>query len=109
MYLLQILLLFGCVDASAATCHYNLKRKRSVLIFVGGEKEQLMTEPGNHKVYLLNRKGFVKLALQYGCDLVPMVCYASLKCCIIAYAVLVCNTVCVRRERGIRHVALPGR
>jgi len=43
------------------------------LIFVGGEKEQLMTKPGSHKIYLLSRKGFVKLALQYGCDLVPMV------------------------------------
>jgi hypothetical protein len=61
------------VDASSATCHYNLKRDRSILIFIGGEKEQLMTEPGCHKIYLLNRKGFVKLALQYGCDLIPMV------------------------------------
>jgi 2-acylglycerol O-acyltransferase 2 len=69
----QILLLIGCVDASSATCHYNLKRDRSILIFIGGEKEQLMTEPGCHKIYLLNRKGFVKLALQYGCDLIPMV------------------------------------
>ena len=32
-----------------------------------------MTKPGSHKIYLLSRKGFVKLALQYGCDLVPMV------------------------------------
>lgn len=32
-----------------------------------------MTKPGSHKIYLANRKGFVKLALQYGCDLVPMV------------------------------------
>ena len=69
----QILLFLGCVDASSYTCHYNLKRGRSILIFIGGEKEQLMTEPGNHKIYLRNRKGFVKLALQYGCDLIPMV------------------------------------
>eukprot|EP00428_Durinskia_dybowskii_P082304 CAMPEP_0170444136 /NCGR_PEP_ID=MMETSP0117_2-20130122/48364_1 /TAXON_ID=400756 /ORGANISM="Durinskia baltica, Strain CSIRO CS-38" /LENGTH=94 /DNA_ID=CAMNT_0010704919 /DNA_START=238 /DNA_END=522 /DNA_ORIENTATION=+ len=42
----EILLFLGCVDASSYTCHYNLKRGRSILIFIGGEKEQLMTEPG---------------------------------------------------------------
>jgi len=63
----------GCVDASAQTAHYNLRRGRSILIFVGGEKEQLMTVSGQHKVYLSSRKGFVKLALQYGVDLIPMV------------------------------------
>lgn len=107
--------MLGCVDASSATCHYNLKRKRSILIFIGGEKEQLMTEPGSHKIYLLNRKGFVKLALQYGCDLVPMV--GTLLC---AVAMLLCPScphftfmtvlaVRLRRERGIRNFALHGR
>jgi 2-acylglycerol O-acyltransferase 2 len=63
----------GCVDAGAKTAHYNLKKGRSILIFVGGEKEQLMTKPNEHKIYLKNRKGFIKLALQYGAHLVPMV------------------------------------
>jgi hypothetical protein len=43
------------------------------LIFIGGEKEQLMTVPGEHKIFLRSRKGFVKLALEYGAHLVPMV------------------------------------
>jgi len=73
----EILLFLGCVDASSYTCHYNLKRGRSILIFIGGEKEQLMTEPGNHKIYLRSRKGFVKLALQYGCDLIPMYAFGE--------------------------------
>ncbi len=61
------------MDASAKTASYNLKKDRSLLIFIGGEKEQLMSENGKHKIYLKHRKGFVKLALQYGADLVPMV------------------------------------
>ncbi len=63
----------GCVDAGAATANYNLKKDRSLLIFIGGEKEQLMSENGQHRIYLRHRKGFVKLALQYGAHLVPMV------------------------------------
>jgi hypothetical protein len=50
-----------------------LKKGRSLLIFIGGEKEQLMSENGKHKIYLKHRKGFVKLALQHGAHLIPMV------------------------------------
>jgi Diacylglycerol acyltransferase len=69
------------VDASSKTAHYNLRKGRSILIFVGGEKEQLLTTPGEHTIYLSGRKGFIKLALEYGTPLVPMVrsiCSASL-------------------------------
>jgi Diacylglycerol acyltransferase len=50
------------------------------LIFIGGEKEQLMTMPGEHKVFLRNRKGFVKLAIEYGTPLVPMVSFEGRSC-----------------------------
>ena len=40
---------------------------------LGGEKEQLMTTPNESKIYLQNRKGFIKLALTHGAHLVPMV------------------------------------
>lgn len=67
----ELISLLGNVDASSKTAHHNLKKGRSLQIFVGGEKEQLMTKPGEHKIFLKSRKGFIKLALQYGCDLVP--------------------------------------
>jgi Diacylglycerol acyltransferase len=74
VYLLfQLLLYLGCVDASASTAHYNLKKNRSLFIYIGGEKEQLLTVPNEHKIVLSSRKGFVKLALKYGAHLVPMV------------------------------------
>jgi hypothetical protein len=63
------------VDASSETAKYNLAAGSSIFIYIGGEKEQLMSESGKDKVYVKNRKGFVKLALQYGADLVPMVRY----------------------------------
>ena len=61
------------MDAGSSTAHFNLKRGRSILIFVGGEQEQLLTTPGEHIIFLSSRKGFVKLALEYGVNLVPMV------------------------------------
>ena len=59
----------GCVDAGKKTAVYNLDKKRSVHIYVGGEKEQMLCKPGELKLYLRNRKGFVKLALKYGTPL----------------------------------------
>jgi hypothetical protein len=76
----DLLLLLGCVDASAHTAHHNMKKGRSILVFVGGEKEQLLSMNGEHKVYLNNRKGFVRLALQYGAHLVPMYCFGENEC-----------------------------
>jgi hypothetical protein len=76
----ELLLFLGCVDASAHTAHYNMKKGRSILIFVGGEKEQLLSMNHEHKVYLKTRKGFVKLALQYGAHLVPMYCFGENEC-----------------------------
>ncbi|PIO65316.1 diacylglycerol acyltransferase, partial [Teladorsagia circumcincta] len=37
-----------------------------------GAEEALEARPGAHKLKLLTRKGFVKLALQYGASLVPV-------------------------------------
>jgi 2-acylglycerol O-acyltransferase 2 len=73
----EMLLWLGCVDAGTRTAHHNLKCGRSILIFVGGEKEQLMTTPGVHQIFLNNRKGFVKLALEYGSPLVPMYAFGE--------------------------------
>lgn len=52
----DMLLWLGCVDASSATAHHNLKKNRSILIFIGGQKEQLMTTPGEHKIFLSGKK-----------------------------------------------------
>jgi hypothetical protein len=72
-----LLLFLGCVDAGSSTAHYNLKKNRSILIYIGGEKEQLMTTYDEQKIYVKSRKGFIKLALQYGAHLLPMVRYLA--------------------------------
>ncbi|XP_053219111.1 2-acylglycerol O-acyltransferase 3-like isoform X2 [Podarcis raffonei] len=44
----------------------------AVVIVVGGASEMLDSAPGEQRVYLQGRKGFVRLALQHGADLVPV-------------------------------------
>ncbi|XP_076130626.1 diacylglycerol O-acyltransferase 2-like isoform X1 [Alosa pseudoharengus] len=44
----------------------------AVVIVVGGAEESLTSSPGVNTVVMKNRKGFVKLALEYGADLVPV-------------------------------------
>jgi hypothetical protein len=73
----ELLMLLGCVDAGSYTANYNMKKGRSLLIFIGGEKEQLLTKPHEHKVFVNDRKGFIKLAIQYGAELVPTYCYGE--------------------------------
>jgi len=61
-----------CIDASKKSAVRALQNGTSLLLYPGGVKEQLMTERGRHRVFLKSRKGFVKLALQHGCSLVPI-------------------------------------
>jgi len=68
----EFLLAFGFVSASRESCEYLLSHGISPLIVVGGAKEALDARSGTNKLLLKRRKGFIKLALQYGANLVPM-------------------------------------
>lgn len=46
---------------------------RAVTIVVGGARESLQAEPGTLRLILKGRKGFVKMALRSGADLVPVI------------------------------------
>ena len=85
-FLREMLLFLGCVDASSKTAKFNLQRGYSLFIYVGGEKEQLMTQVGMHRLYLRSRKGFIKLALTSGADLVPMYAFGENDCYAISTA-----------------------
>uniref|UniRef100_U3KM90 Acyltransferase n=1 Tax=Oryctolagus cuniculus TaxID=9986 RepID=U3KM90_RABIT len=45
---------------------------QAVVIVIGGAQEALYTTPGQHSLELLNRKGFVRLALRHRASLVPV-------------------------------------
>ena len=73
----EILLWLGNVDASKSTCEYLLKKGRSLLIFVGGEKEQLLTREGQNRIYITKRKGFVRLAVKHQLPIVPIYAFGE--------------------------------
>ncbi|KAK5970495.1 hypothetical protein GCK32_002701 [Trichostrongylus colubriformis] len=69
------LLLSGLIDCSKESIQNALTWKstgQAVAIAVGGAEEALYARPGVHKLKLLTRKGFVKLALRCGASLVPV-------------------------------------
>jgi 2-acylglycerol O-acyltransferase 2 len=61
-----------CIDASKAVARRALAKRISLALYPGGEREQMMTVRGKHRLYLNSRKGFVKLALEKHASLVPV-------------------------------------
>ncbi|XP_063786228.1 2-acylglycerol O-acyltransferase 3 isoform X2 [Pseudophryne corroboree] len=65
----------GIAPVSKDSLKYLLSRcgtGNAVFIVVGGAAESLHSNPGEHVVTLSERKGFVRLALENGADLVPV-------------------------------------
>lgn len=61
-----------CIDASKHVARNALKHNTNLLLYPGGEREQMMTQKGKHRLFLKSRKGFVKLAIESGAKLVPI-------------------------------------
>ncbi|XP_069502669.1 diacylglycerol O-acyltransferase 2-like [Ambystoma mexicanum] len=65
----------GMVAVSKASLNYLLSKNgkgNAVVIVIGGAAESLNCLPGEERVILRSRKGFVRLALEHGADLVPV-------------------------------------
>ncbi|PNS17674.1 Diacylglycerol O-acyltransferase 2B [Sphaceloma murrayae] len=50
---------------------------RAITIVVGGARESLDAQPGSMRLVLKRRKGFVKLAIRTGADLVPVLAFGE--------------------------------
>jgi 2-acylglycerol O-acyltransferase 2 len=50
---------------------------RAVTIVIGGARESLTAQPGTLRLILKGRKGFVKMALRTGADLVPVLAFGE--------------------------------
>ncbi|KAL6052944.1 Diacylglycerol O-acyltransferase 2 [Balamuthia mandrillaris] len=67
----------GAVDASAFNAKKVLSSGSSLAVIPGGSAELLESQPGTNVLVLKNRKGFIRLALQFGCDLVPVYAFGA--------------------------------
>ncbi|KAK7741954.1 diacylglycerol O-acyltransferase 1 [Diatrype stigma] len=50
---------------------------RGVTVVVGGARESLEAQPGHLRLILRERKGFIKIAVRTGADLVPVLCFGE--------------------------------
>jgi len=62
----------GSVDATRFNAKQVLESGSSLSVFPGGSEEAMRTMPGKETLVLSKRKGFVRLAFENGCDLVPV-------------------------------------
>eukprot|EP00520_Triparma_pacifica_P007807 CAMPEP_0118640848 /NCGR_PEP_ID=MMETSP0785-20121206/4967_1 /TAXON_ID=91992 /ORGANISM="Bolidomonas pacifica, Strain CCMP 1866" /LENGTH=255 /DNA_ID=CAMNT_0006532253 /DNA_START=351 /DNA_END=1115 /DNA_ORIENTATION=+ len=68
----ELFLQMGYVDAGRVVAGRAMDRGRSLFICTGGEEESMRTKVGEDVVVLNKRKGFVRLAVSHGADLVPV-------------------------------------
>ncbi|XP_064212382.1 2-acylglycerol O-acyltransferase 2-like [Tribolium castaneum] len=70
----------GGISASSESLNYALSRPQGghiVLLFPGGALEATYTKPGFYKFVVKKRKGFVRVALQNGVPLVPVITFGE--------------------------------
>lgn len=74
-FMREMLLSQGLISAADKSIRYALsdpKKGRLVVLVVGGAAEAQLSEPGDYRIVLKRRKGFVRVALQEGVPLVPV-------------------------------------
>jgi len=75
----------GMASVSRESCEALLTRGgpngegmgRAITIVVGGARESLDARPGTFRLVLKRRKGFVKIAVRTGADLVPVLAFGE--------------------------------
>jgi len=74
----DVLGIFGVIDASSNTLSKRLSgAKGSCLIYIGGMVELFYSSPKREAVFLKGRKGFIKLALRTGADVIPIYMFGN--------------------------------
>lgn len=76
----EYVMAFGAIESSKESISYVLNRKskgNAVVLVVGGAAEALSAFPGTYNIILKARKGFVRMALQTGADIVPVMSFGE--------------------------------
>jgi len=73
----DIYLAVGYVDAGYTTAIRALNNGYSVVVLPGGEQEMILSTPGENRIVLEGRKGFIRLALENGAWLVPVYSFGA--------------------------------
>jgi 2-acylglycerol O-acyltransferase 2 len=71
------LLAHGGGSVGRSTCELLLSRGESIMIVVGGARESLEAHPETMVLTIIERKGFVRVALRSGAALVPVLSFGE--------------------------------
>lgn len=72
--------IFGLQDASATSIKNRLKKKGvegTIFLYVGGMAELFKSSRKEERLFLSKRKGFIKLALREGVDIIPVYLFGN--------------------------------
>ncbi len=64
--------MYGVEGSDPKNVRRLMNQQRNLMLVPGGYEEATLTEKGRDKVFIKKRKGFVKLALEYGYYLIPV-------------------------------------
>ncbi|RZC37272.1 2-acylglycerol O-acyltransferase 1 [Asbolus verrucosus] len=76
----ELFLSIGAVSVSGPSIKHLLSEEKGgniVSILIGGADESKYSQPGKYKIILNKRKGFIKMALQTGSPLVPVMTFGE--------------------------------
>jgi 2-acylglycerol O-acyltransferase 1 len=63
----------SCISHLTTEGHDGRGSGNAIIIAVGGQREASLAKPGAMELVLAKRKGFVKVAIETGADLVPVI------------------------------------
>eukprot|EP00522_Entomoneis_paludosa_P003309 CAMPEP_0172471530 /NCGR_PEP_ID=MMETSP1065-20121228/67866_1 /TAXON_ID=265537 /ORGANISM="Amphiprora paludosa, Strain CCMP125" /LENGTH=291 /DNA_ID=CAMNT_0013229633 /DNA_START=215 /DNA_END=1090 /DNA_ORIENTATION=- len=73
--------IFGLISASKKSLIKTMTKNKgvqgTVVLYVGGLAELFLSDENEERLYLKNRKGFIKLSLQTGVDIVPIYMFGN--------------------------------
>ena len=69
--------LFGVCDAAAKPLGRRLARGASAVLYIGGIAELFLTSAAEERLFARKRKGFIKLALRAGSEVVPVYLFGN--------------------------------
>ncbi|KAK8790838.1 hypothetical protein WA158_005469 [Blastocystis sp. Blastoise] len=71
----DLLLWGGCVDCRRSVLTQSLRDQHSILLYTGGALEALLVQNNRNDIYIPEKLGFIKLAIETGTSLIPTYTY----------------------------------